>query len=186
MAGARPPVPRDPKLHPEVRYTKRSIGRIEQEVPHRRWHPTELRRRGGTVTAEIQVPTNDFPTDSDDSTRIDATGASNASWRTPGYILPCPNSNEHRNQWRRRFLPRRRPRIGVFFMRRRRSAWRVISCCSDHPQSPRTPTEPRLTTRTRIGRGGSSSLRQVSRAAATDTPLLLHWRRSAMRFLGKS
>jgi hypothetical protein len=104
MAGARPPAPRDPKVHPEVRYTKRSIGRIEQEVPHRRCHPAELRRRGGTVMAEIQVLVNDFPTDCDDSTRIDATGASNASWRTPGYILPCPNSDEHRNQWRRRFL----------------------------------------------------------------------------------
>jgi hypothetical protein len=38
------------------------------------------------------------PTDRDDSTRIDATGASKASWRTPGYILPCPNSDEHGNQ----------------------------------------------------------------------------------------
>jgi hypothetical protein len=77
---------------------------MREEGSHHRWHPAELRRRGGTVTAEIQVPANDFPTDHDDSMRVDATGASDASWRTPGYILPCPNGDEHRNQWRRRFL----------------------------------------------------------------------------------
>jgi hypothetical protein len=69
---------------------------MREEGSHHKWHPVELRRRGGMVTAEIQVPANDFPTDRDDSTRIDATGASDASWRTPGYILPCPNGDEHR------------------------------------------------------------------------------------------
>jgi hypothetical protein len=34
------------------------------------------------------------------STQIDATGACDASWRTPGYILPYPNDDKHRNQWR--------------------------------------------------------------------------------------
>jgi hypothetical protein len=77
---------------------------MREEGSHHRWHPAELRRRGGTVTAEIQVPANDFPTDRDDSMQIDATGTSDASWQTPGYILPCPNGDEHRNQWQRRFL----------------------------------------------------------------------------------
>jgi hypothetical protein len=41
-----------------------------------------------------------FPMDRDASTQIDATGACDTSWRTPGYILPYPNDDEHRNQWR--------------------------------------------------------------------------------------